>query len=82
MKRTNVIPFNQNTHLTDRQFIERIVLEGLYGKYVTKVTAAKILRVSRQTIYNMIADGRLKTSYTGRVSIYSIFDEELRRKAS
>lgn len=44
-----------------------------YGEYVDKVTAAGLLNVTRQTVYAMLADGRLQSGYNGkRVSVRSI----------
>lgn len=46
-----------------------------YGEYVEKTTAAVIMGVSRQTVYAMLSDGRLKPGYRGRrVSMRSIAD--------
>ncbi len=47
-----------------------------YGDFVSKTTAASILKVSRETIYNMIADGRLQTGCNGyKVFTRSIVDD-------
>ena len=45
----------------------------LYGRYVDKSMAAKILGVTRATVYTMLADGRITASHSGtRVSVESI----------
>lgn len=44
-----------------------------YGDFVSKTTAASILKVSRETIYNMIADGRLQTGCNG----YKVFTRSI-----
>ena len=50
-------------------------LVNRYGNYVSKTTAADILKVSRATIYNMIADGRLQTGCgSNKVFTRSIVD--------
>lgn len=72
---------NNRTGLTDYQLIERYVWEGLHGSYTTKAAAARLLKVSRQTIYNMIADGRLQTIPNGRVTMHSIYKQKLERSA-
>ena len=52
-----------------KNFVDR------YGNYVDKSTAARILGVSRPTVYVMIGDGRLQTDASGRlVSVQSITD--------
>ena len=44
-----------------------------HGEFVDKTTAAQILGVTRQTIYALIADGRLQVGCAGkRVNVYSI----------
>ena len=44
-----------------------------HGEYVDKTVAAKLLGVSRATVYAMLADGRIETGYGGkRVSVRSI----------
>ncbi len=44
-----------------------------YGRYVEKSVAAEILGVSRQTVYAMLADGRLTRACNGkRVDVQSI----------
>lgn len=46
-----------------------------YGEYVDKSTAARLLGISRQTVYTMIRDGRLQTNLSGKkVSVQSISD--------
>ena len=48
-------------------------LEEKYGEYVDKTVAAKILGVTRATVYTMLADGRIKGACEGRrVSVSSI----------
>ena len=48
-------------------------LVALYGSNVDKSTAAKILGVTRATVYAMLADGRIEGACSGRrVSVRSI----------
>ena len=47
----------------------------LYGEVCRQMVAAKILDVSRATIYRMCLDGRLRTACEGtRVDVRSICD--------
>lgn len=46
---------------------------GLYGESVTKARAARILNVSRGTIYRMLRDNRLQTEANGGVAVRSLF---------
>lgn len=41
-------------------------LVGNYGEHVDKSTAARILGVTRQTVYAMLADGRIEGACDGR----------------
>ena len=53
------------------------VTGGLHEKYprgMTKAEAAVELGVTRQTVYAMIADGRLRESVLGRVITQSVVD--------
>lgn len=48
-------------------------LVDMYGKYVDKSTAAKILGVCRATVYTMLKDGRIEGACEGkRVDVCSI----------
>ena len=48
-------------------------LMGRYGEYVDKTLTAKILGVTRATVYAMLADGRIEGACSGRrVSVRSI----------
>ena len=48
-------------------------LVDMYGKYVDKSTAARILGVTRATVYAMLADGRIEGACEGkRVDVRSI----------
>lgn len=48
-------------------------LTNRYGEYVDKTQAAKILSVTRATVYTMLDDGRIKGACEGkRVSVRSI----------
>ncbi|MGN0773564.1 MAG: helix-turn-helix domain-containing protein [Candidatus Ventricola sp.] len=48
-------------------------LVARYGKHVDKTATAKILGVSRATVYKMIEDGRINAVYGGkRVDVRSI----------
>ena len=48
-------------------------LLNLYGEYVDKTATAKILGVTRATVYAMLADGRIEGACSGRrVSVRSI----------
>lgn len=53
----------------------RVELLERYGETVGKTEAAGILGVTRATVYNMIADGRIQSGCGGkRVSVRSIAD--------
>ena len=56
-----------------QELIDQYVWLGLYGYYVNKSYAARIIKVSRSTIYRMIADGRLATAFN-RVSVRSLWE--------
>ena len=45
-------------------------------KACSKSEAARYLGKNRVTIYNMIKDGRLKTSVDGKITVDSIYDYE------
>ena len=48
-------------------------LLGRYGEYVDKTLTAKILGVTRATVYAMLSDGRIEGGCSGkRVSVRSI----------
>ena len=48
-------------------------LIDMHGKYVDKSTAARILGVTRATVYAMLADGRIEGACSGRrVDVRSI----------
>lgn len=48
-------------------------LINMYGEYVDKTTASRILGVSRATVYTMLADGRIEGACGGRrVDVRSI----------
>ena len=48
-------------------------LVDMHGKYVDKSTAARILGVTRATVYAMLADGRIEGACSGRrVDVRSI----------
>ena len=48
-------------------------LVDMHGKYVDKSTAARILGVSRATVYTMLEDGRIEGACEGkRVDVRSI----------
>ena len=48
-------------------------LARTYGEYVDKTVAAKILGVTRTTVYTMLADGRIQGACAGRrVDVRSI----------
>jgi len=56
-------------------------LSGRYGEYVDKTVAAKILGVTRTTVYAMLADGRIEGACEGRrVSVNSIVQYLMRPK--
>lgn len=69
-----------------KQFANQIVAEYIGSqkktdqiflkKTCSKSEAARYLKKNRVTIYNMINDGRLKTSSDGRVITSSIYDYE------
>lgn len=58
---------------TKAQLIDQAAWCGLYGQCVSKTKAARIIDVSRSTIYNMIADGRLDEWKNGKVSVQSLW---------
>ena len=59
--------------------LERLV--NKYGEYVKKPTAAQIIGVTRETIYNMIGDGRLQVDSSGKlISMRSIVAHMASRK--
>lgn len=61
--------------------IDLAVWTGITPRYMSKTYAAKIMKVSRQTIYNMIEDGRIRTDESGKlVESRSLFDYLLRRE--
>jgi hypothetical protein len=61
--------------------LDLAVWTGLTPRYMSKTYAAKIMKVSRQTIYNMIEDERIKTDESGKlVESRSLFDYLLRRE--
>ena len=48
-------------------------LVDMHGKYVDKSTAARIIGVTRATVYAMLADGRIEGACSGRrVAVRSI----------
>lgn len=52
-----------------------------YGEYVDKTVAARILGVTRTTVYAMLADGRIQGACSGRrVSVRSIEQYMLKPK--
>ena len=52
-----------------------------YGEYVDKTVAARILGVTRTTVYAMLADGRIQGACSGRrVSVKSIEQYMLKPK--
>lgn len=57
-----------------RKAVDMIFFCSLYGNEMTKARAARVMKVSRNTVYRMLADGRIKPSSTGRVSTRSIWD--------
>ena len=77
----NIYPFpesatrmmRQTTNLTNAELLDRLVWLSVYGESLTKARAARILGKTRQTVYNMIADGRLKTNKDGTVSTRSLW---------
>lgn len=57
-------------------------LAAQYGEYVDKTVAAKILGVTRATVYAMLADGRIAGACEGRrVSVSSIAQYMLKPKS-
>ena len=45
-----------------------------HGEFVDKTTAAKLLGVTRATVYSMLKDGRISSAYEGkRISVRSIY---------
>lgn len=58
---------------TKKQLADRAMWVGLYGEAVSKSKAARIMGVSRATVYNMIEDGRLAVYGNGTVSVRSLW---------
>lgn len=58
---------------TKQQLVEQAAWIGLYGQCVSKAKAARIIDVSRRTVYNMIDDGRLVVWKSGKVSVQSLW---------
>ena len=57
----------------EMQTVQGDELVAKYGEFVDKSAAARILGVTRATIYAMIADGRVNSACEGtRVSVRSI----------
>lgn len=60
-----------NTSMQDKERSE--ALTARYGEAVDKTVAAKILGVTRATVYTMLSDGRIESACAGRrVSVRSI----------
>lgn len=86
MSETREMPMNGIYMITQEQIVQIIrgVMEAVkeekklpkrLGETCTKEDAAREIGVSRCTIYNMIADGRLETTADGkRVMTQSIYD--------
>ena len=52
---------------------QEAMLVAKYGEHVDKTATAKILGVTRATVYAMLADGRIESTCSGRrVSVRSI----------
>lgn len=64
---------NNKSGLTDDQLLDRMVYEHIEGPLLTKTRAAKLLGVSRTTIYEMLDDGRLKLGRDGKVDTRSVW---------
>ena len=64
---------NNKSGLTDDQLLDRTVYEHVEGPLLTKTRAAKLLNVSRTTIYEMLDDGRLKLGRDGKVDTRSVW---------
>ena len=64
---------NNESGLTDDQLLDRTVYEHIEGSLLTKTRAAKLLGVSRTTIYEMLDDGRLKLGRDGKVDTRSVW---------
>ena len=58
-------------NLTPKQVNDRTVFCSCYGRVMNKAKAARVLGVSRSTIYNMIEDGRLRCAANGMVDSWS-----------
>ena len=57
----------------DDNLVKEEELVNKYGEYVDKTVTAKILGVTRATVYAMLADGRIQGACSGRrVSVRSI----------
>ena len=67
------VSFINPTNLTNAQLLDRTVFEGIHGLVMSKVKAASVLKVSRQTVYNMIEDGRLRAIH-GAVDTRSVWE--------
>lgn len=68
-ERTRRFAWSRNEELsrTEKELVD------MHGKYVNKSTAARILGVTRATVYAMLADGRIEGACSGRrVDVRSI----------
>ena len=66
-KRLRSAMFEENTDTGEADLLMR------HGEYVDKATAAKILGVTRATVYAMLKDGRIEGAWSGsRVTVRSI----------
>lgn len=59
--------------LTKHQLADQALWVGLYGECVNKSRAARIIGVSRRTIYNMAKDGRITVYGNNMVSVRSLW---------
>lgn len=58
---------NESLMRTEKELVD------MHGKYVDKSTAARIIGVTRATVYAMLADGRIEGACSGRrVDVRSI----------
>ena len=72
-KATNHGKETEMARYTKAQLIDQAAWYGLYGQCVSKAKAARIIDVSRSSIYNMIDDGRLVVWKNGKVSVQSLW---------
>lgn len=60
--------------------LDRVIFLGLTPARMTVTKAAKVMQVSRPTIYAMLKDGRIKRDPDGAISNRTLFDFLLKQR--